>query len=186
MFALIVLGGLLGWIAWNGSGTADAFGRKTLPGMPLESDCSNDTARCARHQTAKGGRGPALNRVHLAHAPDDALNLVIAQGIPPSMPGAWFLDEDDVANLAAFVRSLSKIPPDPLPGDAARGAGVYAKSGCRGCHILEGRGEGYGPELTGIGDRRSASFLKQAISKPSSALPEVFFREGDHGFGQKR
>jgi putative heme-binding domain-containing protein len=90
------------------------------------------------------------------------------------MPGAWFLDEDDVANLAAFVRSLSKIPPDPLPGDAARGAGVYAKSGCGGCHVLEGRGEGYGPELTGIGDRRSASYLKQAISKPSSALPEDF------------
>jgi putative heme-binding domain-containing protein len=90
------------------------------------------------------------------------------------MPGAWFLDENDVANLGAFVRSLSKIPPDPLPGDAARGAGVYAKSGCGGCHVLEGQGEGYGPELTGIGDRRSASFLKQAISKPSSALPEDF------------
>ncbi|HXJ06975.1 MAG TPA: c-type cytochrome [Candidatus Acidoferrum sp.] len=123
----------------------------------------------------KGGRGPGLNRVHLAHAPDDeALKSVIAEGFPPSMPEGWFLDEDDVANLAAFVRSLSKIPRDPLPGDPVRGAGVYAKSGCGGCHVLEGRGEGYGPELTGIGDRRSASFLKQAISKPSSVLPEDF------------
>jgi cytochrome c oxidase cbb3-type subunit 3 len=177
MFAFIVLGGLLGCgllgtIRARQTRSED----KTSPG-----DAAVGKRLFERHCAlchgidGKGGRGPALNRVHLAHAPDDeALNLVIAEGIPPSMPGAWFLDEDDVANLAAFVRSLSKIPPDPLPGDAARGAGVYAKSGCGGCHVLEGRGEGYGPELTGIGDRRSASFLKQAISKPNSALPEDF------------
>jgi cytochrome c oxidase cbb3-type subunit III len=123
----------------------------------------------------KGGRGPALNRARLTHAPDDAaLKSLIADGIPPSMPEGWLFDDDDLANLVAFVRSLSKLPADPIPGDANRGAGVYAKSGCSSCHILEGVGTGYGPELTGIGERRNAAFLKKVVSRPSTELPENF------------
>jgi cytochrome c oxidase cbb3-type subunit III len=123
----------------------------------------------------KGGRGPALNRVKLPHAPDDtALKGVITDGIPPDMPQGWFLSDDDVANLAAFIRSLSKLPSDPVPGDAARGAAVYAKSGCGACHIKDGVGVGYGPDLTGIADLRSAAFLRKAISQPASVLPEDF------------
>lgn len=173
---LLLLGGLLSsgvLAAWPGlalsekkSTRADAAAGKRL----FERHC----ALC-HGIDGKGGRGPALNRVHLAHAPDDtALKAVIADGIPPSMPEGWFLNEEDVANLAAFVRSLSKIPSDPVPGDAARGAGVYAKSGCSGCHITAGAGVGYGPELTGIGDRRSVAFLLKAISKPAAVLPEDF------------
>lgn len=123
----------------------------------------------------KGGRGPSLNRVRLNHAPDDkALRTVIVEGISPNMPEGYFLDEKDVANLAAFVRSLSKVPPDHLPGDPRRGREVYAKSGCAGCHITFGAGVGYGPELTGIGDQRSAAFLEKVINKPSSVLPDDF------------
>jgi len=123
----------------------------------------------------KGGRGPALNRARLPHAPDDAaLKSVIADGIPPSMPEGWLFDDDDLSNLVAYVRSLSKIPADPLPGDAGRGAAVYAKSACSACHILDGAGSGYGPELTGIGDRRNAAFLMKAIRKPADGLPEDF------------
>jgi cytochrome c oxidase cbb3-type subunit 3 len=123
----------------------------------------------------KGGRGPALNRVRLVHAPDDdSLRTLISEGIPPDMPEGYFLDEKDIANLAAFVRSLSKVPADAIPGDAARGSSVYARSGCSGCHVLNGAGTGYGPELTGIGDQHSASFLQKTVSKPASILPPTF------------
>ncbi len=123
----------------------------------------------------KGGRGPSLNRARLAHAPDDAaLKALIADGIPPVMPEGWLFDDDDLANLAAYVRSLGKIPSDPVPGDADRGAIVYAKSGCSACHILNGAGAGYGPELTGIGERRNAAFLGKALTKPNATLPEDF------------
>jgi len=37
-----------------------------------------------------------------------------------------FLTERRRGNLAAYVRSLSKIPSEPLPGDTVRGARVYA------------------------------------------------------------
>jgi cytochrome c oxidase cbb3-type subunit III len=123
----------------------------------------------------KGGRGPSLNRARLAHAPDDAaLKALIADGSPPVMPEGWLFDDDDLANLAAYVRSLSKIPSDPVPGDVGHGAAVYAKSGCSGCHILDGAGAGYGPELTGIGERRNAAFLSKALTKPNATLPEDF------------
>jgi putative heme-binding domain-containing protein len=123
----------------------------------------------------KGGRGPGLNRVQLAHAPDDAaLKSVISDGIPPDMPASWFLTDDDVANVAAFVRSLSKIPSEPLPGDAGRGARIYDRSGCARCHIIAGSGFGYGPELTDIGIRRAAGNIKEVIIKPSTTMPEGF------------
>jgi len=123
----------------------------------------------------KGGRGPALNRAQLAHAPDDvALKSVITEGISPDMPGGWFLTDEDVANLAAYVRSLSNIPSEPLPGDTVRGARVYANGGCSNCHILAGAGIGYGPELSDIGIRRSPLYIRKAVVKPGATMPEGF------------
>ena len=173
---ILVFGGVLGSgvlaAAWAGQGAGKKTARADVnAGKKLfEEHC----ALC-HGVDGKGGRGPALNRVRLAHAPDDAaLKSVIVDGIAPNMPEGWFFDEDDVANLAAFVRSLSKVPPDPVPGDAVGGASVYAESGCSACHILNGAGAGFGPDLTGIGERRRASFLKQVISKPAAVLPEDF------------
>jgi cytochrome c oxidase cbb3-type subunit 3 len=122
-----------------------------------------------------GGRGPRLTRPHLPHAPDDAtLRSVIADGLPPAMPDAWFLNDEEVADVAAYVRSIGAVPPEKLAGDATRGAAVYAKSACSHCHIFNDEGLGYGPELTGIGERRGASLIRQVLRKPSSALPENF------------
>lgn len=122
-----------------------------------------------------GGRGPNLNRVHLEHAPDDAaLKSLIEDGIPPEMPEAWYLSEKDVKNVVAYVRSLGTIPAEPVPGDATRGARVYAKGGCANCHIVAGEGTGFGPELTEVGVRRNAEYLRACLVKPSAHLPEVF------------
>jgi cytochrome c oxidase cbb3-type subunit 3 len=122
-----------------------------------------------------GGRGPRLTRPHLPHAPDDAaLRSVIAEGLPPAMPDAWFLNEEEVADVAAYVRSLGTVPPEKLTGDPTRGATIYAKSACSSCHIFAGEGVGYGPDLTDIGERRSASLIRQIVRKPSSSLPDNF------------
>ena len=177
ILALVVVSGLLSCGMFTGAWPAQKSTKTKAPRADVAAGKRLFERHCALCHgiDGKGGRGPALNRVHLAHAPDDEeLKAVIAEGIPPNMPDGYFLDEKDVANLAAFVRSLSTVPADKLPGDAARGAGVYAKSGCGNCHILNGAGQGYGPELTGIGERRSASFLQQAIRKPSTVLPEGF------------
>ncbi len=126
-------------------------------------------------QTGTGGRGPSLHRPKLKHAPDEeALALVIAEGIPPEMPGSWQLTAREVASVAAYVRSLGTISPEQLPGDAARGERVYQSRRCAACHIVDGKGEGFGPELSDIGARRNATHLRQTVLRPASALPEEF------------
>ena len=126
-------------------------------------------------QTGTGGRGPGLHRRRLEKAPDDeTLRKVISEGIEPEMPGAWQLHPHEVVSVAAYVRSLGAIPPESLPGDATRGEEVYRASGCGGCHMIAGRGEGFGPELTAIGERRSGAYLKQTLLHPAESLPEGF------------
>jgi cytochrome c oxidase cbb3-type subunit 3 len=125
-------------------------------------------------QTGGGGRGPALNRSKLEKAPDDeALRKLISEG-SRDMPGAWQLHPDELVSVAAYVRTLGALPPETVPGDAARGARIYAASGCAACHMVAGQGGGYGPELTSIGARRNTAFLHQTILKPATTLPDGF------------
>jgi putative heme-binding domain-containing protein len=141
-----------------------AAGRKIF-----ESQC----ALC-HGQTGGGGRGPALNRPKLSRAPDDgALRKLISEG-SGDMPGAWQLHADEVAGVAAYVRTLGALPQEVVPGDPARGLRVYSANGCAGCHMTGGQGQGFGPELSAIGSRRSAAFLRQTILKPAATLPNGF------------
>src|SRR5581483_12414271 len=77
-----------------------------------------------------GGRGPNLRRAKLAHAPDDAaLKTVISEGIPPEMPPAWSLTEEELGDVIVYVRSFGRIAAEPVAGDATHGARVYAEHG---------------------------------------------------------
>jgi cytochrome c oxidase cbb3-type subunit III len=155
--------------------------QRPSPAQPLTPNASAGKPLFERHCAfchgidGGGGRGPRLNRLHLTHAADDAaLRSVISEGLAPAMPDAWFLNDEEVANVAAYVRSLGTLPPEKLPGNPTRGALVYAKSACATCHILAGDGVGFGPDLSDIGERRSTSLIRQAILKPATALPENF------------
>ena len=134
-------------------------------------------AQCAlcHGQNGSGGRGPTLLKPVLAKAPDDAaLERIIATGIPPEMPGAWQLSPNELKQVTAYVRSLGKIAPEIVPGSVEKGREIYAKSGCAGCHIVQGEGSGYGPELSNIGARRNAVHLRQSLVEPAAALPDGF------------
>jgi cytochrome c oxidase cbb3-type subunit III len=122
-----------------------------------------------------GGRGPSIRRPKLARAAnDEGLKSLIENGIPPEMPGAWFLTKEEIASVAAYVRSLGNVPPEILPGDATRGKAIYARSGCSACHILDGEGSGYGPELTDVGARRGSARLRETLQNPAKTIPENF------------
>jgi cytochrome c oxidase cbb3-type subunit III len=122
-----------------------------------------------------GGRGPSLRRPKLSRAPDDkALKSLIENGIPPEMPEGWYLSEQDISNVVAFLRSLGSVPPEKLPGDPQRGEAIYARSGCATCHILASKGTGFGPELTEVGARRGAARLRGTLQSPSKTIPEDF------------
>jgi cytochrome c oxidase cbb3-type subunit III len=157
---------LLLWVASSAAGQNDlAAGRKIF-----ESQC----ALC-HGQTGGGGRGPALNRPKLDKAPDDeALRKVISNGFDREMPGAWQLNSREVANVAGYVRSLGAIPSEAVKGDPGHGAEIFNAKGCATCHMVAGKGAGFGPELTDIGARRNAAWLRQTVRRPADSLPDSF------------
>lgn len=136
---------------------------------------------CARCHgvLGEGGEGPSLKRAQLIHAPDDAtLQAVVVDGIPGTgMPGSRQLRGNDAQDVAAYVRSLGQLPEEPMPGDPAAGRLVYDSVGsCASCHILDGVGNGIGPELTDVGLRRNADYLRQSVLTPEADQPRVVDR----------
>ena len=90
------------------------------------------------------------------------------------MPGAWFLSDDQVADVASFVKSLGTVPQPKLPGDPTRGQAVYEKERCSTCHIMAGKGNGFGPDLSIIGARRGSASLQETVLHPDRTIPEGF------------
>jgi len=125
----------------------------------------------------EGGRGPLLTQPRLPRAPDDAALLkVIEEGIRGTeMPGAWHMSPRELRQAAAYVRSLGRVAVKPIPGDARRGAEIYkGKAACATCHAIQSQGGISGPDLAGIGARRSAAYLRQSIVDPEAAVPEGY------------
>tara|TARA_B110000444_G_scaffold52290_1_gene48252 strand:- start:402 stop:1235 length:834 start_codon:yes stop_codon:yes gene_type:complete len=135
-------------------------------------------ARC-HGMLGEGSEGPSLTRPNLVHAPDDAaLVSLIVGGIPGTgMPGSRQLRGQDGPDVAAYVRSLGELPPEEMPGDAIAGAQVYKSIGnCSSCHILNGEGLGIGPELSNVGQRRTASYLRRSVTSPEADQPRLVDR----------
>jgi len=150
--------------------TPDPIGDPVVGKRLFESQC----ALC-HGQTGGGGRGPNLHRPKLNKAADDAdLAKVISQGIQPEMPGAWQLSPREVKSVVAYVRTLGSIPLEPLPGDPSRGQRLFKTKACDTCHMIRGQGSSFGPELTGIGAKRSAAFLRESLAAPEAVVPDDF------------
>lgn len=120
-----------------------------------------------------GAMGPPINRARLLLAPDDAaLRRIIADGIPDrGMPRVRRTSDDEQRQLVAYIRSLGRQARAPARGNAGQGLAVYGRLGCAGCHVIDGEGGTFGPELTEIGRLRSLDHLRQAIVEPAAGLP---------------
>jgi cytochrome c oxidase cbb3-type subunit III len=128
--------------------------------------------------TGGGGRGPLLAQPKLRRATDDtSLFKVIQEGIPGTeMPGAWQMDDKELRQTAAYIRSLGRVSMKPVAGDVTHGRQVYEAQGCATCHTIKGAGTPMGPDLSAIGARRSAAYLSEAILDPESNVPNDFLQ----------
>jgi cytochrome c oxidase cbb3-type subunit III len=131
--------------------------------------------QCARCHGIQGGGGTGANlrRPKLRHAADDkSLFDLIRNGIPGAgMPGTFAMTDHEVRDVVAYVRSLGRVPPEPLPGDPDKGRLIFRKAECGTCHIVAGKGGSLGPELSDVGGRRGALFLRGAMLHPGKDRP---------------
>jgi putative heme-binding domain-containing protein len=160
----------------TGPGPAAAQNATSLTASQRESARSNYVSICGRCHGVDGGggEGPPLAVPELHRAPDDAaLIQIISLGIPgTAMNGTRWLLPDELTQLAAYVRSLAPRGGGTVAtGDASRGRALYERGRCATCHTVGGFGTGRGPDLTSVGTRRGAAYVRQAILEPEAALP---------------
>jgi len=152
-------------------GCTNAPGRPTSDSIPVDPGKVSDFStlfqqNCTGCHGSEGKGGAALaigDPVYLAIAGDELLRKVITNGIPgTSMPAfarsaGGMLTEAQIEILVHGVRQrwskpdvLAGVAPPPYsvaePGDAARGAAVYA-SFCASCHGPEGKGTPKGSSI---------------------------------------
>ena len=133
-------------------------------------------AQCSRCHgiEGSGGQGPVLARPILPRGQSvDQIASLITEGIPDGgMPGTWTLSEDEVLLISEYVLTLGRVAVVELSGDPGRGQELFFNEGrCSRCHIVSGRGNGFGPELSDVGARRGADNLRRSITEPDAELP---------------
>lgn len=163
---------------------------------PLSAQSTSDVAKgrqlflgmCSRCHGAGGGggEGPNLNRPALTRATDDqALAVIIRDGIPDrGMPRIRRLTDTELNALVSYVRSLGRAGEAAREGSPEQGRAVYQRLGCSSCHIIAGEGGNFGPELTNIGARRAADYLRQAVVDPAATLPSGSSDVPGRGFNE--
>ncbi len=114
-----------------------------------------------------GGRGPAVNKGIFKRGNEDAqLFDVIKNGISgTSMPGMG-LKDDEVWQVVSFLRSMGGAASEKITGNIAAGEQVF-KTNCVGCHMVNGQGSRYAPDLSTIGNL-GLDELKNRILKPGT------------------
>jgi putative heme-binding domain-containing protein len=152
--------------AWAGAAGAQSFtpppqGKALFDGLCTDCHGVNGT----------GDEAPALN--HALGADDAALHKLIFDGSPDGrMPRVRRMTEEEADQLVAYVRTLGRGAPVKVAGDVAKGRAVYQRLDCASCHVIAGAGGVLGPDLTKIGQRRAASYLRQMVLEPGSVKPK--------------
>jgi cytochrome c oxidase cbb3-type subunit 3 len=124
----------------------------------------------------EGGKGPNLSMSRLARSPsEEELIKVITDGIDGTQMPTSRLDKAQIKQVATFVRQLGVLPTEAVPGNAKQGEQLYlSKGNCAQCHGIKGRGGASGPDLTEIGLRRGATYLRLALTNPEADVPKGF------------
>lgn len=145
-----------------------------------ESQFRANCAFCHGLGARGGGRGPDLTRTPKKHGDSDAeIFNTINNGVPgTAMPpnGATQqgvgMTEEEIWQVITYIRSVEKKAV-AASGNAAHGRELFfGSAGCSTCHMFDGKGGRLGPDLTGAGAARSASYLTESLRNPSKRLAQ--------------
>jgi cytochrome c oxidase cbb3-type subunit III len=126
-----------------------------------------------------GGRGPDLTRAQKKHAHSDAdMFQIISNGIAgTAMPangtngqGVGMTDEE-IWQIITYIRSQEVKAAGKPMGGVARGKDLfYGDANCSLCHMVEGKGGRFGPDLTAVGGSRTREAIIDSVRNPSRRL----------------
>lgn len=126
-----------------------------------------------------GGRGPDLTRRHKKYAhSDEEMFQIISSGIPgTAMPangtngqGVGMTDRE-IWQIIAYLRSQEVKTSAKPRGNATHGKELfYGDANCSLCHMVEGKGGRFGPDLTGVAGSRTREAIIDSVRDPSRRL----------------
>lgn len=124
------------------------------------------------------------------------LRRLIQNGIPAAGMPSFDLPADALDALANLVTSLnSSAAESAVPGDQAAGRDFFfGKGQCTSCHMVYGRGEPVGPDLSNLGREMTVDQIREALLQPDAQitpgyeLVTVHLRDGQtlRGFARSR
>jgi putative heme-binding domain-containing protein len=124
-----------------------------------------------------GDRAPALagERRFLRTGPEELYD-AIRNGIRGTAMPPASLEEDEIWNVVAYIRSLRATAADTITtGNAERGADLFwSKGDCGRCHMIKGRGGILGPDLSNVGGERRAAVLREAMTRSDRRVPRGY------------
>ena len=129
-------------------------------------------AGCHGEGGGGGDRAPALvNNVTLRTMTEAQIRDLIKSGTPGGMP-AFNLPDNNLQQLAGWLRSLNQSAFDTRPaGDVAAGETFFfGKGQCSSCHMVRGRGQVNGPDLSAVGRRSTVRELELVLQNPTSQM----------------
>lgn len=126
--------------------------------------------------TGEGSQGPSLQSGRAARLQDAALLGAIKNGVPGTSMPEFPMTDERVAQVAAFVRSLTAPAVTmKVEGDVEAGRRIFFSEGrCVKCHMIGGRGGYPGPDLSNAGAERTVPQLRESLLKPSQRIAEGF------------
>jgi putative heme-binding domain-containing protein len=101
---------------------------------------------------------------------DEDLVRVIRQGIPNTAMPPSQMTAEQASKIVAYLRSSADARRASIvTGDPARGKAAFdGKGACTSCHRVAGVGSRVAPDLTSVGQRRSAKELERSLLDPAT------------------
>jgi putative heme-binding domain-containing protein len=130
---------------------------------------------CANCHGLDGGLVPNVDLGHGVFRQDysdEQLIALIQNGIPNTpMPPNPTMSTEQAQLVVNFLRSRAVDSSSGLAGNSANGRELFIDRGsCIACHMVNGEGEPTGPDLSRIGDLRTAAELTQSLRAPDAVI----------------
>ncbi len=147
----------------------------TITPAQVESGSRLYSANCFACHGANGDQVPGTDfrrSIYRRGSFDEDLVRAINQGIPGTAMVPVKLGVSEVADVIAYLRSMSEYKvAASKAGSAERGKQVFEKMDCGGCHRVNGRGAALGLELGRIGAVRNGDVLERILMDATRSAP---------------